>query len=264
MSSNTSRVLFEHLIRNGEKEKVNSHSASGGLLGPISLIGFGLLGAFLLYNDFYFLGMMIFALSLTVYSADYQTPRLLHFCVSVLSRNSHITENASMIISANIDADKIERQYYLDRDKELAREMSFSLSNDLVKFLIDESDEDEETLINTFENLIFNDADEAYAYSISTLDTVGNLMPLVGLVGTVVGMIGALGVIRDNPSLDISSIAGSVGVAMQTTLYGALFSVIYKVVAMRFKEKRSALEYDFERLKNHIQLIVKIRQKRTA
>ena len=262
MNSNTSIGLFEHLIRNGEKEKVNSHSASGGLAGPIFLLFFGGFGSFLIFSDFFFLGMLILAISLTVYSADYQTPRLLHFCYSVLSRNSHITENASMIISANIDADKIERQYYLDPERKIASEMSFSLSNDLIKFLIDESTEDEETLINTFENLIYNDADEAYSYSVSTLETVGNLMPLIGLVGTVVGMIGALGVIRDNPSLDISSIADSVGIAMKTTLYGAVFSVLYKVVSMRFKEKRSALEYDFERFKNHIQLIVKIRSKK--
>ena len=88
-------------------------------------------------------------------------------------------------------------------------------------------------------------------------------MPLIGLVGTVFGMIGALHEIRDNPALDIATIAGSVGIAMETTLYGAFFSVIYKVLSMRFKEKRSALDYDFERLKNHIHLLTKIREKRS-
>ena len=261
--SSSSQNLFGYLIDNGENERINSHSASGGILGPVFLIVFGLVGALLVYNEFFFIGMFVFAFSLTIYSADYQAKTLLSFCGKVLSKNTHITENATMIIDANSDADQIERVFYQNSPGLSANEMSFSLSNDLIKFIVEDSQEDEKTLVNTFENLIYNDADEAYAYSISTLDSVGNLMPLIGLVGTVFGMIGALHEIRDNPALDIATIAGSVGIAMETTLYGAFFSVIYKVLSMRFKEKRSALDYDFERLKNHIHLLTKIREKRS-
>lgn len=50
--------------------------------------------------------------------------------------------------------------------------------------------------------------------------------PLIGLVGTVMGMMGAFGELRQTGSADPSALAGDISVALLTTFWGLVFSVL--------------------------------------
>jgi biopolymer transport protein ExbB/TolQ len=50
--------------------------------------------------------------------------------------------------------------------------------------------------------------------------------PLIGLIGTVIGMMGAFGELRKSGSADPSALAGDISVALLTTFWGLVFSVL--------------------------------------
>ena len=56
-------------------------------------------------------------------------------------------------------------------------------------------------------------------------------MPLFGLIGTIVGLIGMF----DSLSADVTVefVSPQLALALKTTLYGAIFSSIYKIIASR-------------------------------
>lgn len=54
--------------------------------------------------------------------------------------------------------------------------------------------------------------------------------PMFGLIGTVVGMVGAFGELSKNGEADPDALAGDVSVALQTTAWGLVVSVIAFIV----------------------------------
>jgi flagellar motor component MotA len=69
--------------------------------------------------------------------------------------------------------------------------------------------------------------------------------PLIGLAGTVMGMMGAFGELRKTGSADPSALAGDISVALLTTFWGLVFSVLslipFVVFLVLFLKQRRAL-----------------------
>jgi biopolymer transport protein ExbB len=69
--------------------------------------------------------------------------------------------------------------------------------------------------------------------------------PLIGLVGTVMGMVGAFGELRKTGAADPSALAGDISVALLTTLWGLVFSVLalipFAVFLVLFLKQRRIL-----------------------
>ena len=79
-------------------------------------------------------------------------------------------------------------------------------------------------------------------------------MPLFGLMGTIVGLIAMFDGLGANVSIE--SLTPQLALALKTTLYGALFSSVYKVVASRFDQRIKALEYDYEAMCHAVEVVV--------
>ena len=87
---------------------------------------------------------------------------------------------------------------------------------------------------------------ELYDHAGAHLDFVSGSMPLFGLMGTVLGLISmfdSLGGV-----VTIEAIAPQLALALKCTLYGALFSSLYKIAATRFEQRLKGLDYDFDTL----------------
>jgi flagellar motor component MotA len=233
----------------------NQYGAGGGVLGVIILLISVVFAIFLNMSAYYGTMMTVIAIGLFGYNIDSDMSKLLRATMRVLFRNRHITDLSHEMIHCNNVLDNIERKFSTHSGKSIDR-MDPDFNKDaMAKYISNRKDLNKETLTNHFENEVFNTADESYSVCISTFENVGNLMPLVGLIGTVYGI--QITLDGMGTSSDISEITTNVAVAMQTTLWGGIYSFGFKVLASRFKQKRDALEYDFERLQNHIELIYK-------
>jgi biopolymer transport protein ExbB/TolQ len=95
---------------------------------------------------------------------------------------------------------------------------------------------------------------ELYDYSSAHLEFVGSAMPLFGLIGTIVGLIGMFDTL--GADVTVEYLSPQLAMALKTTLYGAVFASIYKIIASRFEQRLKALEYDFETFCRALQVLV--------
>lgn len=223
----------------------NHSSAGAGTLGLVIIVL--CLAIAIFFNEIQLYGWMmsVVALGFLSFNVDFQFRDFINACLNVVVKSRHINDLSHEIIECNKVLDQYEKTYLADGNTD----RSIINNNEMAHYIV-ESNLEAEKLINVFENRIVNDTDESYAICISVLEGVGNLMPLAGLVGTVYGIIITLSQMTNSSS--VSEITSNISVAMQTTLYGAAYAILFKVISSRFKLKRDALEYDFERLSNHI------------
>jgi biopolymer transport protein ExbB/TolQ len=78
-------------------------------------------------------------------------------------------------------------------------------------------------------------------------------MPLFGLMGTVLGLISMFDSLGG--AVTIEAIAPQLALALKCTLYGALYSSLYKVNATRFEQRLKGLDYDFDTLCRALKVI---------
>jgi biopolymer transport protein ExbB/TolQ len=73
-------------------------------------------------------------------------------------------------------------------------------------------------------------------------------------MGTVLGLIAmfdSLGTV-----VSVEALSPQLALALKTTLYGALYAAVYKIVATRFDRRLRSLDYDFETLCRGLQVII--------
>ena len=95
---------------------------------------------------------------------------------------------------------------------------------------------------------------ELYDYSSAHLEFVAGAMPLFGLIGTIVGLIGMFDSLGADVTVEFLS--PQLALALKTTLYGAVFSSLYKILASRFEQRMKSLEYDFETFCRAVQMMI--------
>lgn len=95
---------------------------------------------------------------------------------------------------------------------------------------------------------------ELYDYSSGNFDFVAVSMPVFGLMGTVLGLMSMF----DNLGGDITveALSPQLAMALKTTLYGAFFSIVYKILGSRFEQRIKALDYDYETLCRALQVLI--------
>ncbi|WP_419172326.1 MotA/TolQ/ExbB proton channel family protein [Halobacteriovorax sp.] len=254
------RRLLDLLDYTPKRKRVNWTTVGGGIRGIILLIFFFALGALLASINEYFFSITALVIGILLYNLDSHIFIFFERISAGVLKNAHITPNATQLIEFNNTMDAVEHDYYLNNMSQLNDFDSLINKSSLSSHLVYESKEDFDTIENTFENIIYNDTHEIYTFFISVLDTIAGITPLIGLIGTVFGIVQVLKSMGG--SVDDSMITAGMALAMKTTLYGAIYSALFKILSMRLKIKRDALDYDFERCKNHLHFIVNKRKSR--
>jgi len=98
---------------------------------------------------------------------------------------------------------------------------------------------------------------ELYESSSSNFDFVSATMPLFGLIGTIIGLIAMFDSLGSD--VTVESLSPQLALALKTTLYGAIFSSIYKVIGTRFERRMVDLDYDYDSLCRALQVIIENR-----
>jgi biopolymer transport protein ExbB/TolQ len=238
---------------------VSKKAAGAGVVGLLgSIIFLGIAGVFFITENF-FIAMFGVSLALLVYVTGADVGKLLISSVTVLFSTRHLTPKAAQLqetLAALEDALALRRNRAGElKTRPLEKGMRIRLpDNALVRDLADVQEENKNYDYAEFvAHSYYVECSELYDHSGAHLDFVAGAMPLFGLMGTVLGLISmfdSLGSV-----VTVEALAPQLAIALKTTLYGALYSAIYKISATRFEQRLKGLDYDFETLCRALQVI---------
>ena len=230
-----------------ERSHLNRKTAGAGIVGA-AVMFLLLIGAmFLALANSFFLSMLLCAIAILIYLSGTQIYTIIYDSFKIFVTHRHIVSSANELIRL---------QNWLD--KTLKGEDASMDQSELQSYVEEKinSDADEAEKIKTeIEKYYFSNAHEHYSYNAYILEFTGNVMPLFGLIGTVFGLIQTFATLDENVS--ISDLGPSIGLAMQTTLFAAILSVLFKVMASRFRQQIHVLEYAFEEVLKSVELLGK-------
>jgi biopolymer transport protein ExbB/TolQ len=228
-----------------------SQAAAGA--GVIGLIGFFALlavaGVFFVTENF-FISLLLVSIGLLVYATGAEVGKLFLSSVTIFFSSRHLTPKAVQLQETLV---VLEDRLRLRRDS--SGEMKVgplekgtrirlpdnALCRDLVA-LREKGKAYEYAEYVAFS--YFVECNELYDHSGAHLDFVAGAMPLFGLMGTVLGLISmfdSLGSV-----VTVEALSPQLALALKTTLYGALFSSLYKISATRFEQRLKGLGYDYD------------------
>src|SRR5262249_26716057 len=198
-------------------------------------------------------------LALLVYATGAEVGKLLLTSFTVFFSSKHVTPKANQLQETLV---AVEEALTIRRDAEgeirvgpVAKGARIQLpDNPLVRDLsaVREQGKDYE-YAEYVAYSYFVDCHEIYDHTAAHLDFVSGAMPLFGLMGTVLGLISmfdSLGSI-----VTVEAIAPQLALALKCTLYGALYSSLYKINATRFEQRLKGLDYDFDTLCRALKVI---------
>ncbi len=246
--SNNPSGFFE--VINKSTLAVSKKAAGAGVIGLVGFAAILAVAAVFFVTENFFVAMLGVSLALLVYATGTDIGKLLLSSVTVFFSTRHLTPKAAQL-QQTLAA--LEEVLTLRRDREgelrvgpMEKGMRVRLpDNSLVRDLVTvqerrKSYEYAEYVVHSY----YVECQELYDHSGAHLDFVAGAMPLFGLMGTVLGLISmfdSLGSV-----VTVEALSPQLALALKTTLYGALFSSLYKIIATRFEQRLKGLGYDFD------------------
>ncbi len=240
------------------RSQLNRSIAGAGPLGTFLAFLSLVLGILFLMMESHFLMMASLSLMLLFYTAGAQLNIVLSDSLKLMFSSRHIDEKSDQIIGFTDELRRAVNEKVGTATFDF-HTFPFKEKNELTQcteiFLSGEKpDLKLEDFLNYLRTHFYSDAHEHYQYNATCLDLVGNLTPLFGIAGTLYGMLPVLTAMREGS--DITMVSGGMGIAMNATLYGAIFSVFFKVLASRFKQQIMALNYHFDEVVSQIRFLL--------
>jgi biopolymer transport protein ExbB/TolQ len=243
----------------GQFETVNSSAlavskkaAGAGVIGLLGFFGLLVVAGVFFVTENFFISLLLVSIALLVYATGPEIGKLLLSSFTVFFSSKHLTAKAAMLQETLAT---LEERLTLRRDR--AGELKFGPiekgmkvklpDNALVRDLV--AVQEKNKGYDYAEYVAYSyyvDCHELYDHSASHLDFVSGAMPLMGLMGNVLGLISmfdSLGSV-----VTVEQLSPQLALALKTTLYGALYSTVYKISATRFEQRLKGLGYDFDTL----------------
>jgi len=238
---------------------VSKKAAGAGVIGLVGMGAILSVAAVFFVTEDFFVAMLLISLALLVYASGAEIGKLLLSTMTVFFSSRHLTPKAAQLqqtLAALEESLTIRR----DRDGELRvgpvdKGARVRLpDNPLVRDLVTmqergKSFEYAEYLVYSY----YVECHELYDHSGAHLDFVSGAMPLFGLMGTVLGLISmfdSLGGV-----VTVEAIAPQLALALKCTLFGVVFSALYKISATRFEQRLKGLDYDHDTLDRALKVI---------
>jgi flagellar motor component MotA len=250
--------IFEAL--NKSALAINQAVAGAGVLGLIGFFGLFLVAAVFFVTENFFVGMLILSIALLVYVTGAEVVKLLLSSLTIFFSSRHLTAKAAQLQETLV---ALEERLALRRDKTGELRMGPYAQGGRIRL-------PDNTLVRDIKDVLdagkdFNYAEyvahsyyvechELYHHSAANFEFVSNAMPLFGLIGTVTGLIGmfdSLGSV-----VTVEALSPQFALALKTTLYGAVFATLYKLMATRFDQRQKTLDYDFETFCRGLQVVI--------
>lgn len=259
MADKTNKSMFFSTIKKSSLI-VNQAAAGAGVAGLLGFAGLFLVASVFFVTENYFISMLTMSFGLLVYVAGTDIAKILVSSFTIFFSSKHLITKAAYLqetLAALRDVLQIQRNNK-GEIKAGPVEQSSAVSlpdNPLVRDMqkVTESGKDfdyAEYVAHSY----YVECHELYDYSNSSLDFVANSMPLFGLIGTIVGLIAMFDGLGGD--VTVEALSPQLALALKTTLYGAIFSSVYKIIGSRFEQRISALDYDYETFCRALQVLI--------
>jgi biopolymer transport protein ExbB/TolQ len=248
---------------------LNVKYVNSGMTGTAGLITCMAMAGFFHLSNQNFLFMLFMAIGLLVWTTGKQITtlvldnfRMLYFTDHVKTNSADINDFLIKLRSDVLDKsqspeDKSKNFWELlkhtsDRDYSLKLQSYFKKEGITQNSVW--SSNDIQRLDEFLTMTMFNDAEEHYKFNFRCLDFVGTTIPIVGMVGTVLGLLETFSKLDD--SVNIGMLSNGIYMAMETTLWGGAFAIVFKTFASRFGVGGQALTFDFEEILGSLRIIL--------
>jgi flagellar motor component MotA len=249
--------MFENL--NKSRLAVSKKTAGAGVVGLVGFFLFIGVSAVFFITENFFIALFGASLALLIYATGSEIGKLLLATVTMFFSSKHLTPKAAQLQDTLA---ALEETLALRRDREgevrvgpIEKGMRVRVpDNALVRDLVTvqerkKSYEYAEYVVHSY----YVEAQELYDHAGAHLDFVSGSMPLFGLMGTVLGLISmfdSLGGV-----VTVEAIAPQLALALKCTLFGVVFSALYKISATRFEQRLKGLDYDHDTLDRALKVI---------
>jgi biopolymer transport protein ExbB/TolQ len=263
MSDETKTKFFGALNRNALA--INQAAAGAGVTGLIGFFALFAVSSVFFVTENYLIAMLLLSIALLVYVTGAEVAKLMMSSTTIFFSSKHLHPKAARLQETLVSLQEA-LAFKRDPTGELRvgplekgariRLSDNPLTRDLKAVLDQEKDFDyAEYVAHSY----YVECHELYDYSASHFDFVSAAMPLFGLIGTIVGLMAMF----DSLGADVSveSLSPQLALALKTTLYGAVFSSVYRIIGSRFEQRMKALDYDFETFCRALQVLVENRVK---
>ncbi len=239
---------------------INQSSAGAGVTGLIGFGGLFLISAVFFVTENYFISLMFISLGLLVYTTGTEIGRLFLSSFTIFFSSRHLINKAAYIQDTLAELHRV-LQFEKDSKGEIKvgpiqNGQTISLPDnplvkDMQKLLAEGKGFDyAEYVAHSY----YVECHELYDYNSANLDFVSVSMPIFGLIGTVLGLMSMFDSLGGD--ITVESLSPQLAMALKTTLYGALYSIIYKIMGSRFEQRIRALDYDYETFARALQVLI--------
>jgi biopolymer transport protein ExbB/TolQ len=238
---------------------MSKKAAGAGVVGLVGFFGILVIAGLFFITENFFIALLLVSIALLVYATGSDFLKLLISSVTVFFSSRHLTPKATQLQDTLV---ALEETLSLRRNREgevvfgpIEKGMRVKLpDNSLVRDLL--AIQERRKSYEYAEYIVYSyyvECQELYDHSGAHLDFVSGSMPLFGLMGTVLGLISmfdSLGSV-----VTVEAIAPQLALALKCTLYGALYSALYKINATRFEQRLKGLDYDYDTLCRALKVI---------
>ena len=252
--------LFFTTVSRATTLAISRAAAGAGVLGLLGFAGLFIVATVFFLTENYFLSMLVLSFALLVYVTGAEVAKLLLSSVTIFFSSKHLIPNAAFLQETLVPLRR-----FLQTRKDSSEGETFGplepattikladnpLSRDLQTILAKKKDYN---YVEYMAHAYYVECNELYDYSSAHLEFVGSAMPLFGLIGTILGLIGMFDTL--GADVTVEYLSPQLAMALKTTLYGAVFASIYKIIASRFEQRLKAIEYDFETFCRALQVLV--------
>ncbi len=253
------------MVKKFKKSLPGNQTAGTGVIGLIGFVFLFFIAAIFFITENYFVAMTVISLALLVYLTGTGIARVMVSSFTIFFSSRHLLNKAVCIqetLKAFEDKLGVVRDGVGAFESDDPEENAVILlpDNDLVRDLkqLLEEGKDYESARYLAHNY-YSECLELYDNTNGHLEFVADAMPLFGLIGTILGLIAMFDGLGAN--VTVESLAPQLAMALKTTLYGAVFSSIYKVVGSRFDQRLKSLEFDFEAFCYGLQVLMNHKSK---
>ena len=167
---------------------------------------------------------------------------LLVFCIMALTKNKFCPEDLRSQLLALMAECRVQSAIQLATQSPtfLGRLVAYALPN------IDANRPDDlgkDAIEDAIADFTANERPQTMKY-VDILALIGSLAPSIGLFGTVQGMVGAFAILAESGQADPTQLASSISVALLTTFWGLIISIIAIPAFFFLKKHAQSLEAD--------------------
>lgn len=239
---------------------INQTGAGAGVTGIAGFTVFMVLASFFFVTENFFLALGISSIALMMYVSGSDTYKIYISTFTVFFSSKHLLRKAALVqdtVVALMETLNLRRNPKGEIISDpVANGAKIVLpENEFVRDLqrLIESDKKED-YTNFLAHTYYEECFDLYERANDNYNFVSECMPLFGLVGTVLGLISMFDTLGADVSVE--ALAPQLALALKMTLFGVLFSAVFRIVAARFEQRLKSLQNDYMSLEKALHVII--------